>query len=293
MWPALQYSAWQPTCDTLHMWTQMVGKTRVELTPLVNHWWNTTLRVSARGLYSPPISFGDVVFDMEFDFVRHRLVMRTNDGREEMIELAPRSVADFYVQYMSSLRSLGVAVKINTMPVEFADPIRFEEDTKHASYDKEYAHRFWRVLLNSARVFQEFRSRFIGKCSPVHFFWGSFDLAVTRFSGRRAPLRPEMDHVQQEAYSHEVTSVGFWPGDGRFPEAAFYAYSAPSPEGLGKEPVRPKAAFFDTALGEFLLKYDDVRAAESPDAALMDFCQSTYQVGAKLAKWDRKSLERS
>src|SRR4051812_22835739 len=275
------------------MWTQMVGKTRVELTPLVNHWWNTTLRVSARGLYSPPISCRDIVFDMEFDFVGHRLVIRTNDGREKAVELVTRSVADFYQEYMSSLRSLGVEVKLNTMPVEFADPIRFEEDTKHASYDKEYANRFWRILVNSERVLEQFRSRFIGKCSPIQFFWGSFDLAVTRFSGRRAPARPGMDHVQQEAYSHEVTSVGFWPEDVRFPEAAFYAYSAPSPDGLGKEVVRPKAAFFDATLGEFLLKYDNVRKAESPDTALLDFCQSTYEAGAKLAKWDRKSLERS
>jgi len=274
------------------MWTQIVGKTRLELTPLVNHWWNTALHVSARGLYSRPIPFQDIVFDIEFDFIRHKLVIRTNDGGERTMELAPRSVADFYKEYMSCLRSLGVEVRINTMPAEFADAIPFEKDTKHASYDKEYASRFFRILLNSDRVLKQFRSGFIGKCSPVHFFWGGFDLAVTRFSGRRAPERPELDNMQREAYSHEVTSVGFWPGDGRFPEAAFYGYAAPSPEGLSKEPVRPTAAFFDTTLGEFLLKYDDVRKAQQPDAAILDFCQSTYEAGAKLAKWDRKNLAR-
>jgi hypothetical protein len=293
LWPALPYSEWQSTRDTLHMWTQIVGKTRLELTPLVNHWWNTTLHVSARGLYSRPIPFRDKIFDVEFDFVRHKLRITTSAGEEKMMDLHPRSVADFYKEYMACLQGLGIDIKIHTMPVEFADPIAFDKDQKHASYDKDYANRFWRILVNSDRLFKQFRSPFIGKCSPVHFFWGSFDLAVTRFSGRRAPERPELDSVQREAYSHEVTSCGFWPGDARFQEAAFYAYSAPSPEGLGKEPIRPQAAYFDSKLGEFLLKYDDVRSSKSPDEDVLNFCQSAYEAGAKLAKWDRKALERS
>jgi hypothetical protein len=291
-WPPLPLSEWQDTCDTLHMWTQIVGKTRLALAPLVNHWWNVPLYVTPRGLTTSAVPYGDNTFEAEFDFIAHRLRLCNCDGDEHDIALYPRSVADFYAEYMSHLRSLGIEVNINTMPSEFADPIRFEQDRKHASYDKDSVERFHRILIGSDRLFQQFRSRFIGKSSPVHFFWGSFDLAVTRFSGKPAPQRAGADAITREAYSHEVISCGFWPGDARFPQPAFYAYAAPSPAGLDKVPVRPQAAYWDTTLGEFLLKYDDVRTATSPDEAVLDFCESTYEAAANLAGWDRDSLER-
>ncbi len=291
-WPALQYQEWEATRDTLHMWTQIVGKTRMQLAPFVNHWWHVTLYVSLRGLNTSPMPYDGKLFDIEFDFLRHKLLITRSDGAERTMELFPRSVADFYAEYMSFLRSLGINITIHTKPDEVADPIPFEQDNKHASYDKVYANRFWQILVNCDRLFKQFRSGFIGKCSPVHFYWGSFDLAVTRFSGRRAPYRKDMDAVQREAYSHEVISCGFWPGDARFKEAAYYAYTAPVPPGLDKETIRPKPAFYHPTMGEFLLKYDDVRSAESPDEAVLDFCQSTYEAGAKLANWERKALER-
>jgi hypothetical protein len=292
-WPTLPFSEWQDTCDTLHMWTQVVGKTRMALTPLLNHWWNVTLYVTPRGLTTSPIPFGSDTFEAEFDFIGHKLhLYDCKDGKRD-IALYPRSVADFHAEYMSCLRSLGIEVKINTLPSEFPDPIPFEEDHKHAAYDKQYVERFHRILIGCDRLLQAFRSRFIGKSSPVHFFWGSFDLAVTRFSGKPAPPRPGADSITREAYSHEAISCGFWPGDARFPHPAFYAYAAPPPAGLEKQPRRPKEAYWDTALGEFLLKYDDVRSVTSPDDAVLEFCQCTYEAAANLAGWDRAALERS
>lgn len=291
-WPPLPYAQWRDTCDTLHMWTQVVGKTRLALTPLVNHWWNVPLYVTARGLNTSPIPYGYRSFEADFDFIGHRLLLRTSEGDEREIALYPRSVADFYAEYISTLRSLAIEVKLNTMPVEFADPIRFEQDQKHASYDREHVENFRKVLQRSDRIFHEFRSHFLGKSSPVHFFWGSFDLAVTRFSGKPAPPKPDADPITREAYSHEVLSCGFWPGDPKLPQAAFYAYAAPSPEGFGEQPVRPRAAYWDAQLGLFILKYDDVRASTTPDRDVLDFCQSAYEAGANLAGWDRSALER-
>ncbi|MCU1287206.1 MAG: hypothetical protein JWO13_3556 [Acidobacteriales bacterium] len=292
LWPELPYSKWQPTCDTLHMWTQMVGKMRLALSPMQNHWWQVPLYVSPHGLTTSSIPYNETFFDEEFDFFDDKLVIRTSTGLERAIGLYPRSVADFYAEYTAAHRELGIDVKIKTMPVEFADPIPFEQDTVHASYDGEYVRRFWRILMNCEEVFQEFRSGFTGKCSPVNFFWGSFDLSVSRYSGRRAPEKKNSNRIEREAYSHEVSSCGFWPGDGRFKEAAFFAYTAPAPSGLDQQRIKPERAFFSQELGEFLLKYDDVRSAENPHRDLLDFCQSTYEAGANLAKWDRDSLER-
>jgi hypothetical protein len=291
-WPPLPYAEWESTLDTLHMWTQIVGKTRRELTPLVNHWWNVTLYVTPRGLTTSTIPFGHEAFEVDFDFIAHRLLIETSKGDERSIELRPRSVADFYKEYMSTLRSLGIEAKIHTMPDEFDDKIPFEQDTKHASYDRKYVESFRRILLSADRVFKEFRAPFLGKCSPVQFFWGSMDLAVTRFSGRRGSLPKGADAMTREAYSHEVSSCGFWPGDRRYKQPAFYSYTMPARAGFEKEKVRPNEAYWDTQLGEFLLKYDDVRAADSPEKAILDFCQSTYEAGASLAHWDRKTLER-
>ena len=291
-WPALPFAEWESTCDTLHMWTQIVGKTRMALAPLENHWWNVPLYVTPRGLGTSAIPCGQGTFEMEFDFLAHHLLLRTSTGSQHCIRLFPRSVADFYAEYMAALRSLGIEVGIYRTPVEFDDTTPFDQDQHHASYDAKYVESFHRILVNCDRLFKEFRSRFLGKSSPVHFFWGSFDLAVTRFSGRRAPQREGVDPVTREAYSHEVASCGFWPGDRRFKHPAFYAYSAPSPPGLDGEPVRPGPAYWDQQLGEFVLKYDDARAASSPEQAVLEFCQSTYEAGAKLARWDRASLER-
>jgi hypothetical protein len=291
-WPALPFSEWENTLDTVHMWTQIVGKTRMVLTPLVNHWWNVTLYVTPVGLTTSPIPYRGRTFEVEFDFGIHRLFVRTSDAQQRTIALYARSVADFYAEYVSALQSLGIEVKINRIPAEFDDLTPFDEDRHHASYDREYVDRFRRILVNADRLLKNFRSSFIGKCSPVHFFWGGFDLAVTRFSGRRAPPRP--DAMNREAYSHEVISCGFWPGDRRFfKEAAFYAYSAPAPDGLADQLIRPPSAYWDKQLGEFLLKYDDVLADASPDQAVRGFYQSTYEAGAKLAKWDRENLERA
>ncbi len=295
-WPALPLASWKDTRDTLHMWTQIVGKTRLEFTPLVNHWWNVPLYVSAHGLTTSAIPYGTRVFEVEFDFLDHQLKIHCSDGASRQLPLAPRSVADFYAEYMSALRSLGIEPHIWKMPVEVADPIPFDQDRTHASYDPEYAQRFWRVLVSIDEVCKVFRSRFIGKSSPVHFFWGSFDLAVTRFSGRRAPERndpdPVLRKIMSEAYSHEVISAGWWPGGGAVNDAAFYAYAAPVPAGLEKQPVRPEKAFYHTQAGEFILMYEDVRRSASPSNSLMEFLQSTYEAAAKVAQWDRAALEK-
>src|SRR5438270_5172989 len=291
-WPALPLASWQDTYATLHMWTQMVGKVRMALTPLVNHWWNTTLYVSPRGLTTSKIPYRDRAFELCFDFLDHQLRLNTSDGLSKSLPLVARSVADFYQEFMSMLRDAGIEVKIWKMPVEVPNPIAFDRDREHASYDPASAQRFWRVLLAIDRVLNEFRAQFIGKCSPVHFFWGSFDLTVSRFSGRRAPERPGADAMTREAYSHEVSSVGFWPGSGNIQGPAFYSYTAPAPNEFKESQVRPGSAFFDSQFGEFILMYEDVRNSSSPRAALLDFCQSTYEAGANLGKWDRKALER-
>lgn len=292
IWPELPLDAWQDTYSTLHMWTQVVGKVRLALSPLVNHWWEVALYVNARGLTTSAIPYEDEIFEVQFDFIDHKLTIQTSWGSSKSIPLKPQSVADFYSGFMSALHSLGIEVKIWTMPVEVPNPVRFESDTQHASYDSEYAHRFWRILTLCDTVFKEFRSRFIGKDSPVHFFWGSFDLCVTRFSGRRAPERVGADPITREAYSHEVISAGFWPGGGDIKGAAFYAYAAPEPAGFSEQKVKPSAAFYHPQMKEFLLMYDDVRQADPPRDALLDFLQSTYDAGANLAHWDRKELER-
>jgi uncharacterized protein DUF5996 len=294
-WPALPLDSWKDTLATLHMWTQIVGKVRLALTPKLNHWWNVAFHVTARGLTTGVIPYGKRVFEMEFDFIEHRLVVRSSDPQTKVVLLRPRSVADFYAEFMSTLRSLDIDVEIWKMPVEIPDPIPFDQDKAHASYDPQYAQRLWRVLVSVDEVFKVFRSRFIGKSSPVHFFWGSFDLAVTRFSGRRAPERQDADPVlrkiMKEAYSHEVISAGWWPGGGGVKDAAFYCYAAPQPPGFEKQSVRPQKAFYDSSLGEYLLMYEDVRTAKSPSAALLEFLESTYEAGANTGKWDRASLE--
>jgi hypothetical protein len=291
-WPSLPLDSWKDTYATLHMWTQIVGKVRLALTPLVNHWWNVPLYVSAQGLTTSRIPYGERAFELWFDFIQHRLVLETSDGIVKTIPLAPRSVADFYREFMAMLGSAGIEVKIWHMPVEIANPIAFDQDEIHKSYDPVAVEKFWHILLTVDAVLNQFRAGFIGKSSPVHFFWGSFDLAVTRFSGRRAPERPGADRVTREAYSHEASSVGFWPGSVGVKDAAFYSYMAPAPRGFAEVHVRPEAAYYDTQLGEFLLMYEDARKAASPTAALLDFCQSTYEAGASLGEWDRKALER-
>jgi hypothetical protein len=290
--PALPLSSWRETLETLHMWTQIAGKVQMALTPKVNHWWNVTLHVTSRGLATSPIPHGLGSFEIVFDFLEHKLTVELSDGNSRALPLRPQSVAGFYQQFMATLASLGINVKIWTMPCEIPNPIRFETDRVHAAYDADAAQRFWRILLWVDNVFAEFRSRFLGKVSPVHFFWGSFDLAVTRFSGRPAPERPGADSITREAYSHEVSSAGFWAGGGEISAPAFYSYAAPRPEGFARHPVRPKQAFYDAQLGEFLLMYDDVRNARLPKDSLLDFLQSTYEAAAILGKWDRKALER-
>jgi Family of unknown function (DUF5996) len=291
-WPALPLDSWRDTCATLHMWTQIVGKVRLRLTPLVNHWWNVPLYVTARGLTTSAMPYGARSIEIRFDFLAHRLVLECSDGLVKDLPLRPMAVADFYREFMDLLQSAGVDIAIWRMPVEVPDPIPFDEDRVHAAYDAERVETFWRILLSVDAVFHQFRSGFIGKVSPVHFFWGSFDLAVTRFSGRRAPERPGADLITREAYSHEVSSVGFWPGTGAMTGPAFYSYAAPAPEGFKEARVRPDAARYDTGFGEFLLAYDDVRAAASPSAALLALCESTYDAAAELGKWDRSMLER-
>jgi hypothetical protein len=294
-WPELKFAEWQDTCATLHMWTQVVGKIRLKQTPLVNHWWNVPLYVSARGLTTSAMPFRERYFEIEFDFIDHQLLIECSDGASKTLALRPQSVAAFYAEVMAALRELGIDIKIWTMPVEIPNPIRFEDDTIHASYDAEYANRFWRALVKIDDGLKEFRAGFLGKVSPVHFFWGSFDMAVTRFSGRPAPEREGADLITREAYSHEVISHGFWPGN-KDMEAAFYSYTAPEPAGLAdtvaQGKIRPAQTFYSTDMKEFFLLYDDVLKSNSPEQTLMDFYQTTYEAGANLANWDRTALER-
>src|ERR1700688_3169593 len=280
-WPALPLSSWNDTRATLHMWTQIVGKVRLALTPKVNHWWNVPLYVTSRGLSTSQMPYAGRAFELRFDFLEHQLVLQSSDGVHKTLPLAPRSVADFYQQFMDMLRSARIHVKIWKMPVEIPDPIPFDRDQAHASYDPASAQKFWRILLSVQHVLEEFRARFIGKSSPVHFFWGSFDLAVTRFSGRTAPERPGADSITREAYSHEVSSVGFWPGTGN-QDAAFYSYAAPEPPAFKNAQAQPAAARYDQQLSEFILPYEAVRTAPSPSANLLAFCQSTYEAAANL-----------
>ena len=291
-WPALPLAEWQETRDTLHRWTQIVGKIRMELTPLVNHWWNVPLYVTARGLTTSVIPYGDRWFDMEFDFIAHALRIRTNDGAERDIALAPRTVSDFYDEVFDALRSLRIDCSIWPVPVECENRIPLDRDEEHRSYDADYVHRFWRALALSHAAFTKFRAEFIGKCSPVHFWWGSFDLSVTRFSGRRAPARPDADMITREAYSHEVSSVGFWPGDERLRQAAFYSYAAPEPAGFRDARISPPASYYNAKLGGFYLHYDELRTTSDPDQTLLDFCRTTYDAAADFAKWDRDAFER-
>jgi len=290
-WPSLPLKEWQDTYATLHMWTQIVGKIRLTQTPLENHWWNSVLYVTSRGLTTSPIPYGIRTFEIVFDFIDHRLLIQTSDGVIKSLALEPRPVAEFYRELLETLSSLAIEVHIHAKPDEVAEPIPFAEDHKHASYDAEYANRFWRILVQADRVFKQFRSRFIGKCSPVHFFWGSFDLAVTRFSGRPAPERPGADAITREAYSHEVISHGFWPGGGAVESPLFYSYTAPAPAGLDKEPIHPGS--YSADMSEFILPYDYVLQSASPDESLLEFMQSTYEAGARLAAWDRAALERA
>jgi hypothetical protein len=291
IWPALPYNAWRDTYATLHMWSQIVGKVTVALAPPINHSWAISMHLTARGLTTQNLSHGNRSFRMEFDFIEHQLVIRTADGDERTLPLRPRSVADFYREVMDTLTSMALPVKIWSMPVEIPSPIRFEDDTMHHSYDPEFANRFWRILLQVERVFTQCRCQFIGKCSPVQFFWGSFDLAVSRFSGKPAPARDGPGWMQ-EAYSHEVISHGFWPGSGPVLEPVFYAYCVPEPNGLKNARVQPAEAFYHSELNEFILPYNAARTAASPDKAIHAFIDSTYERAATLANWDRASLER-
>ncbi len=295
-WPELNYADWKETCATLHMWTQIVGKIRLTLSPWTNHSWHVTLYVTSRGLGTSPIPYGTDIFEIYFDFIDHKLLILKNDGQIRAIDLKPQSVADFYKAVMSALDELKLALKIDTTPNEIVNPIPFDKDEKHRAYDPEYANRFWRVLVQADRVFKEFRSRFCGKCSPVHFFWGSFDFAVTRFSGRQAPPHPGgvphlPDAITREAYSQEVSSLGFWPGADVMPQALFYSYAYPEPPGFAQAKVKPGAASYNTQLREFTLPYDAVRTAKSPDQELLDFAQSTYDAASSLGKWERAALE--
>ena len=296
-WPELPLEAWSDTAATLHLWLQIVGKIRLAQTPWVNHSWHVTLYVTGRGLTTGAIPHGDRGFQIDFDFIDHRLTIETSDGQRSAVLLRPQSVAAFYRRLWEELGRLGLDVHIHAKPNEIEDAIPFAEDEVHASYDPEYANRFWRVLVQCDRVFTAFRARFIGKCSPVHLFWGAPDLAVTRFSGRPAPEHPGgipnlPDAVTREGYSHEVSSAGFWWGGGAVAYPAFYSYAYPEPEGFAEAKVKPEAAFYHPELREFLLPYDAVRTAPSPDDALLDFLQSTYEAAAELGGWDRVALER-
>jgi len=291
LWPPLPYAAWKDTYATLHMWSQVVGKVALAQAPAINHSWGIALHLTARGLATRMLPHGSRAFTIEFDFIDHQLVIRTSDGDRRLLALEPRSVADFYHEVMALLSAMSLPVKIWPMPVEIPDPIRFDRDTGHHSYDPEYANRFWRILVQAERVLTSARCEFVGKCSPAHFFWGSFDFALTRFSGRAAPPR-EGPAFMRESYSHEVISHGFWPGSGPVLEPAFYAYAAPEPDGLKDARVRPAAAFYHREMGEFVLPYEAVRTAPSPAGALREFVDSTYEAAASLARWDRGLLER-
>ena len=295
-WPSLDFAEWKDTAITLHMWTQIVGKIRLALSPWTNHSWHVTLYVTSRGLTTSPIPYGASIFEIRFDFIDHELRVLKSDGAIRVLKLGPQSVAKFYGDVMNALAEMELPVKINVIPNEIQNPISFDEDEEHRSYDREYANRFLRVLAQSDRVFTKFRSRFCGKCSPVHFFWGSFDLAVTRFSGRTAPPHPGgvphlPDAITREAYSQEVSSLGFWPGNAAAPTPIFYSYAYPEPPGFAEAKVQPAAAFYEPAFREFMLPYDVVRTAEKPDEVLLDFAQSTYDAASTLGKWDRDALQ--
>ena len=296
VWPELPLGQWKDTYETLHMYVQGIGKIRLKLTPLENHWWNVTLYVTPRGMTTSIIPYEAQHFQIDFDFIAHLLRIETTTGLSKTIALQSQSVAEFYQETMTALKSLGISVNIWTTPSEVPDPIPFEQDRKHATYDPEYANRFWRILVEANRVFTIFRSRFIGKVSPVHFFWGGFDLAVTRFSGRPAPPHPGTPYgahfVDVEAYSHEVSSCGFWPGGGPIDSPVFYSYAYPEPQGYKDYSILPREAYYDSSMGEFLLPYDVVRTAKSPDDVLLSFLQSTYEAAATNANWDRHALER-
>jgi hypothetical protein len=296
-WPELPFDEWKDTCATLHLWTQIVGKVRLGKAPMVNHWWQVPLYVTCRGLTTSPIPHeSGASFQIDFDFIEHRLIIEVSDGRVETLPLAPCSVADFYQNVMDRLKALGLEIRIWTMPVELPDPIRFDQDHTHAAYDAGWAHRFWQVLVQVDRVLTVFRSRFIGKVSPVHFFWGSFDMAVTRFSGRRAPPHPGApsvaDRVTREAYSHEVSSCGFWPGNVGFGQPAFYSYAYAEPAGFPDARVRPDGAFYSAELHEFILTYEAARQSTAPEDAILQFLESTYAAAADLGHWERGALER-
>ena len=298
IWPSLPLEAWSDTCATLHMWTQIVGKVRLTQSPWINHSWHVTLYVTARGLTTSPIPYGSRTFEIDFDFIGHELTIRSSDGGVGGFSLHAQSVAAFYRQLQNEMAKLDLQVNIHLKPNEVPNPVRFDRDESHYVYDPLYANRFWRALVQADRLFKQFRARFVGKCSPVHFFWGAPDLAVTRFSGRRAPEHPGgvpnlPDWVAREAYSHEVSSCGFWPGGGAIAYPAFYSYAYPEPSGFAAVPIKPSAAFYSTDLREFILPYDAVREAKSPDDTLLDFLQTTYEAAANLANWDRKSLERT
>jgi Family of unknown function (DUF5996) len=296
-WPDLPLASWQDTCATLHLWTQIVGKIRLTQTPRINHSWHVTLYVTARGLTTSPIPHGARTFQIDFDFLDHQLVIAASDGSIRRMPLGPQTVAAFYKRLHEELAQLGLGVRIHKKPNEVVDAIPFDRDEVHGSYDTEYVQRFWRILVQADRVFHQFRSRFLGKCSPVHFFWGAPDLAVTRFSGRPAPPHPGgipnlPDEVAREAYSHEVSSCGFWPGGGPIAHPAFYAYAYPEPAGFSETTVAPAAAFYSPELREFLLPYTAVRESASPDDTLLAFLQATYEAAADLGRWDRNALER-
>ena len=290
-WPEFPSTGWADTYATLHMWSQVVGKVRLALAPPLNHWWGVALYLTARGLTTSPMPYEGAAFDISFDFIAHELVIATNDGRTRSLPLVPQAVADFYAQTMRALADLQIHVRVWPMPCEVPSPTRFDLDRLHASYNPDAAQAWWRIQLHIAGVMNEFRARFIGKSSPVHFWWGGFDLAATRFNGRRAPARPGADAITREGYSHEVISAGFWPGSGAI-EPSFYAYAAPEPAGFKTAQVQPGGAFYSTDLNEFLLPYDEVRKAASPRQALLDFLQTTYDAGATLGNWNRAELER-
>lgn len=296
LWPPLPLAEWQDTCTTLHMWSQIIGKIRLALAPMVNHWWQITFYITSRGWTTSPIPYKTSVFQFDFDFIDHELHIRTAAGETRSLKLKPRSVADFYRETMEALRILGIEVRIWPVPVEVSERIPFEKDAKHAAYDAEYARRHWELLVQADRVLKLFRSRYLGKTSPVHFFWGAFDLAVTRFSGRRAPDHPGVPNVSRsvmlEAYSHEVSSCGFWAGTG-LGEPAFYAYAYPEPAGYKDIPVQPAEAFYQQDWGEFFLPYEAIRKADFPEEKILSFLQTTYEGAANLARWDRASLERA
>lgn len=292
IFPPLYLAEWEATKDTLHLWTQIVGKIRLVQTPLTNHFWNVPLYVSARGLTTSAMPYDRGIFEIEFDFIEHKLIIKTSEGATESIRLEPKSVARFYEEVMTTLRMLGITAEIRNLPDEIPGAIPFTEDEIHQSYDSEYVNRFWRVLIQVDKIFKESRCEFIGKVSPVHFFWGSFDLAVTRFNGERAPERENADVITREAYSHAVISHGFWLG-GNGMEAAFYAYAAPEPEGFKTAKVKPGKAFYSPEMNEYFLMYEDMRHADNPKEALTDFINSTYEAGANLGGWKRDEIERS